>query len=132
MYKFLSFFLILFFSLDISANENCNSSDPDLTALCNTADDAENILDTMLKLGALGVVVMVAGTAFAVGTAVSDSDVSYNTSFKYDFANDKIVFEGDHRLENLEINFSNPIKQSQHYQSFQINEEHYIGLTWRF
>ena len=132
MYKFLPFFLILIITLNIDANENCNSSDPDLTALCNTLDDGNEALDTMLKLAAVGGVVLIGMTAFGAGAVAGEIIKDDDSSFTYEFAGDKIIFQGDHRLENLEVNFSNPIKKSQYQQIFQIDEEHYIGLTWRF
>tara|TARA_B100000035_G_C20947422_1_gene530403 strand:+ start:217 stop:615 length:399 start_codon:yes stop_codon:yes gene_type:complete len=132
MYKYLSFFLIFLISFNINANEDCNSSDPDLTALCNTLDEGNEALDTMLKLAAVGGVVLIGMAATGAGAIAGEVIKEDDSSFTYEFAGDKIIFQGDHRLENLEVNFSNPIKKSQYQQFLQINEEHYIGLTWRF
>tara|TARA_Y100000022_G_scaffold166021_1_gene150436 strand:+ start:401 stop:799 length:399 start_codon:yes stop_codon:yes gene_type:complete len=132
MYKYLPFFLIFLISFNINANEDCNSSDPDLTALCNTLDEGNEALDTMLKLAAVGGVVLIGMAATGAGAIAGEVIKEDDSSFTYEFAGDKIIFQGDHRLENLEVNFSNPIKKSQYQQFLQINEEHYIGLTWRF
>ena len=128
MKKLGAIILIFLISIDTNANENCNSNDPDLTALCNTLDDGSEILETMLALAALGAVVYVATSATALGEAVQDSE----NSIAVEFTGDKIVFNGSHKLKNLEINFSNPVRQNQYQQFFQINEDHYIGITWRF
>ena len=132
MYKFFPYILVFLISLNIDANENCNSSDPDLTALCNTLDDGNEALDTMLKLAAVGGVILIGMAASGAGTIAGEVIKEDETSFTYEFAGDKIIFQGNPRLENLEVNFSNPIKKSQYQQYIQIDEEHYIGITWRF
>ena len=85
MYKFLPFFLIFIITLNIDANENCNSSDPDLTALCNTLDDGNEALDTMLKLAAVGGVILIGMTAFGAGAVageiIKDDDSSFTNNF---------------------------------------------------
>lgn len=75
---------------------------------------------------------MIGMAAFGAGAVAGEITKDDDSSFTYEFAGDKIIFQGDHGLENLEVNFSNPIKKSQYQQIFQIDEEHYIGLTWRF
>ena len=131
MDKYLTLTLILFFSLDINASE-CNSSDPDLNTLCNTIEDGADFMEVSLKILALGAIYFVAVGATGAGLVAGEVAKEDESSFTYEFTGDKIIFQGNHRLENLEINFSNPIEQNEYQQLFQINEEHYVGLTWRF
>ena len=131
MYRYLTLILILFCSLNASASE-CNSSDPDLNTFCNTLENGSDFLDGGLKILAIGAIGAVAFGGLLGGAVAGEVAKDGESSFTYEFTGDKIVFQGDHRLENLEINFLNPIKQNEYQQLFQINEEHYIGLTWRF
>ena len=132
MLRFYSIILILLYSLDIDANENCNANDPDLTALCNTVETSEDLLNTMLLLAGAGVVLMVATGGAELGAEAGNDVDNTNSSLTYYFTGDKIVFEGSHKLKNLEINFSNPMKQSEYQKFYQLNDDHYVGFTWRF
>jgi hypothetical protein len=132
MYKFYLYILILFYSLEIDANENCSANDPDLTALCNTLETSEDLLNTMLLLAGAGVVLMVATGGAGLGAEAGNDVEDTNSELTYYLTGDKIVFEGHHRFENLEINFSNPVKLSEYQKFYQQNDDHYIGFTWRF
>ena len=105
MYKFLPYILVFLISLNIDANENCNSSDPDLTALCNTLDDGNEALDTMLKLAAVGGVILIGMAASGAGTIAGEVIKEDETSFTYEFAGDKIIFQGNPRLEKFGSEF---------------------------
>ena len=130
MYKFYSFFFVLLMCFDISANDDCRDVNGNYSPICDLAEDSADVFDSLVTLAAIaGVTIIIVG-AGALGEAAAESEEF--TNLKYNFTEEKITFEGNPKLENFEINFSNPMLKNDYQQHFKINEESYIGITWRF
>ena len=130
MYKFYSFFFVLLMCFDISANDDCRDVNGNYSPICDLAEDSADVFDSLVTLAAIAGVTMIIIGAGALGEAAAESEELRN--FKYNFSDEKITFEGNPKLENFEINFSNPMLKNDYQQHFKINEESYIGITWRF
>ena len=130
MYKFYSFFFVLLMCFDISANDDCRDVNGNYSPICDLAEDSADVFDSLVTLAALAGVTMIIVGAGALGEAAAESEEF--TNLKYNFTEEKITFEGNPKLENFEINFSNPMLKNDYQQHFKINEESYIGITWRF
>ena len=130
MYKFYSFFFVLLMCFDISANDDCRDVNGNYSPICDLAEDSADVFDSLVTLAAIaGVTIIIVG-AGALGEAAAESEEF--TNLRYNFTEEKITFEGNPKLENFEINFSNPMLKNDYQQHFKINEESYIGITWRF
>lgn len=130
MYKFCSFLLILLISFDISANDDCRDVNGNYSPICDLAEDSADALDSLVTLAAIaGVTIIIVG-AGSLGEAAGESEEF--TNLKYNFTEEKITFEGNPKLENFEINFYNPMLKNDYQQHFKMNDENYIGITWRF
>lgn len=130
MYKFYSFFFVLLMCFDISANDDCRDVNGNYSPICDLAEDSADVFDSLVTLAAIAGVTMIIVGAGALGEAAAESEEF--TNLKYNFTDEKITFEGNPKLENFEINFSNPMLKNDYQQHFKINEESYIGITWRF
>ena len=130
MYKFYSFFFVLLMCFDISANDDCRDVNGNYSPICDLAEDSADAFDSLVTLAAIAGVTMIIVGAGALGEAAAESEEF--TNLKYNFTEEKITFEGNPKLENFEINFSNPMLKNDYQQYFKINEESYIGITWRF
>ena len=130
MYKFYSFFFVLLMCFDISANDDCRDVNGNYSPICDLAEDSADVFDSLVTLAAIAGVTMIIVGAGALGEAAAESEEF--TNLKYNFTEEKITFEGNPKLENFEINFSNPMLKNDYQQHFRINEESYIGITWRF
>lgn len=130
MYKFYSFFFVLLMCFDISANDDCRDVNGNYSPICDLAEDSADAFDSLVTLAAIAGVTMIIVGAGALGEAAAESEEF--TNLKYNFTEEKITFEGNPKLENFEINFSNPMLKNDYQQHFKINEESYIGITWRF
>ena len=130
MYKFYSFFFVLLMCFDISANDDCRDVNGNYSPICDLAEDSADAFDSLVTLAAIAGVTMIIVGAGALGEAAAESEEF--TNLKYNFTDEKITFEGNPQLENFEINFSNPMLKNDYQQHFKINEESYIGITWRF
>lgn len=131
MYKFYSFFFVLLICFDISANDDeCRDVYGNYSSVCDVAEDTADIFESLITLAAIAGVTMIIVGAGALGEAAAESEEL--TTLKYNFTEEKITFEGNAKLENFEINFSNPMLKNDYQQHFKINEENYIGITWRF
>ena len=130
MYKFYSFFFVLLMCFDISANDDCRDVNGNYSPICDLAEDSADVFDSLVTLAAIAGVTMIIVGAGALGEAAAESEEF--TNLKYNFTEEKITFEGNPKLENFEINFSNPMLKNDYQQHFKINEESYIGITWRF
>ncbi len=130
MYKFYSFFFVLLMCFDISANDECRDVNGNYSPICDLAEDSADAFDSLVTLAAIAGVTMIIVGAGALGEAAAESEEF--TNLKYNFTEEKITFEGNPKLENFEINFSNPMLKNDYQQHFKINEESYIGITWRF
>jgi hypothetical protein len=129
MFRFLLLFSVLFMGFDISADDECRDIYGSYSSACDYAEDTVDIFQSLTTLVAIGAVGMVIVSAASLGEAAADSE---NLTFSYDFVEEKITFEGHTKLENFEINFSNPMLKNDFQQQFKINEDTYIGVTWRF
>ena len=130
MYKFYSFLFVLLMCFDITANDDCRDVNGNYSPICDLAEDSADVFDSLVTLAAIaGVTIIIVG-AGALGEAAAESEEF--TNLRYNFTEEKITFEGNPKLENFEINFSNPMLKSDYQQHFKINEESYIGITWRF
>ena len=130
MYRFYSFFFVLLMCFDISANDDCRDVNGNYSPICDLAEDSADVFDSLVTLAAIAGVTMIIVGAGALGEAAAESEEF--TNLKYNFTDEKITFEGNPKLENFEINFSNPMLKNDYQQHFKINEESYIGITWRF
>ena len=130
MYKFYSLFFVLLMCFDISANDDCRDVNGNYSPICDLAEDSADVFDSLVTLAAIAGVTMIIVGAGALGEAAAESEEF--TNLKYNFTEEKITFEGNPKLENFEINFSNPMLKNDYQQHFKINEESYIGITWRF
>lgn len=130
MYKFYSLFFVLLMCFDISANDDCRDVNGNYSPICDLAEDSADAFDSLVTLAAIAGVTMIIVGAGALGEAAAESEEF--TNLKYNFTEEKITFEGNPKLENFEINFSNPMLKNDYQQHFKINEESYIGITWRF
>ncbi len=130
MYKFYSFFFVLLMCFDISANDDCRDVNGNYSPICDLAEDSADAFESLVTLAAIAGVTMIIVGAGALGEAAAESEEF--TNLKYNFTEEKITFEGNPKLENFEINFSNPMLKNDYQQHFKINEESYIGITWRF
>ena len=115
---------------DISANDDCRDVNGNYSPICDLAEDSADVFDSLVTLAAIAGVTMIIVGAGALGEAAAESEEF--TNLKYNFTDEKITFEGNPKLENFEINFSNPMLKNDYQQHFKINEESYIGITWRF
>jgi|TARA_B100001939_G_C16904759_1_gene601746 hypothetical protein len=115
---------------DISANDDCRDVNGNYSPICDLAEDSADAFDSLVTLAAIAGVTMIILGAGALGEAAAESEEF--TNLKYNFTEEKITFEGNPKLENFEINFSNPMLKNDYQQHFKINEENYIGITWRF
>ena len=130
MYKFYSFLFVLLMCFDITANDDCRDVNGNYSPICDLAEDSADVFDSLVTLAAIAGVTMIIVGAGALGEAAAESEEF--TNLRYNFTEEKITFEGNPKLENFEINFSNPMLKNDYQQHFKINEESYIGITWRF
>ena len=130
MYKFYSLLLVLLMCFDITANDDCRDVNGNYSPICDLAEDSADVFDSLVTLAAIAGVTMIIVGAGALGEAAAESEEF--TNLRYNFTEEKITFEGNPKLENFEINFSNPMLKNDYQQHFKINEESYIGITWRF
>ena len=118
--------LIFISTSSFADNHRCEDrgNDPEVCDLFDEVSDAfqEEIFE-VLVVGA----VLVTVTAYAISEGTSN-----NEDIKYDFSTNKIIFSTGSKLDNLEINFSNPYVNS-HYEFMpSIRESYYLGFTWKY
>lgn len=118
---------LIFISTSLFADDHrCEDrgNDPEVCDLFDEVSDT--FQEEIIKVLVVGTV-LVAVSAYAIAEGTSK-----NEDIKFDFSTNKIVFRTGSKLDNLEINFSNPSIKS-HYQFMpSINESYYLGFTWKY
>ena len=123
------FFLtaLIFISTSLFAdNHRCEDRGNDLE-VCDLFDEvSDTFQEEILEVLVVGTV-LVAASAYAIAKGTSkDEDI------EYDFSTNKIIFRTGSKLDNLEIDFSNPFINS-HYEFMpSIQESYYLGFTWKY
>ena len=118
--------LIFISTSSFADNHRCEDrgNDPEVCDLFDEVSDTfqEEILE-VLVVGA----VLVAVTAYAIAEGTQE-----NEDIKYDFSTSKIIFSTGSKLDNLEINFSNPSINSRYEFMPSSQQSYYIGFTWKY
>ena len=124
--RFLLTALIFISTSSFADNHRCEDrgNDPEVCDLFDEVSDT--FQDEILEVLAVGAV-LVAITAYAIAEGTQE-----NGGIKYDFSTSKIIFSTGSKLDNLEINFSNPSINSRYEFMPSIQERHYMGFTWKY